>query len=225
MVKSAIVGLFGRSPFKPMQKHMEIVAECAAQVVPLIAAVVADDTEAFVKARARILELEGMADDAKNAIRSNLPKSLLMPVDRRDLLDILQAQDSIADTAQDVAGIFSMRQLTVPESFDGLVQAYAARVVDAVVQCEKVINELDELLAMGFHGRQVERVSEMIDVLAAIETETDDQGMELAVRLFKLDDQMPTGTFILWHELIQKLGNLADLAENVGDRLRLLMAR
>jgi hypothetical protein len=148
-----------------------------------------------------------------------------MPVDRRDLLEILQAQDSIADTAQDVAGILSMRRLTVPESFDGLLQAYVARVVDAVVQCQKIINELDELLEMGFRGRQVERVTEMVDELGAIETETDEQGMELAGQLFRLDDQMPIGTFILWHELIQKLGNLADLAENVGDRLRLLMAR
>jgi hypothetical protein len=225
MVKSTIAGLFGRSPFKPMQKHMEVVAECAAQVIPLIDAVVAADLEAFEVAKARIFELEGKADDAKNEIRSNLPTSLLMPVDRRDLLEILQAQDSIADTAQDVAGILSMRRLTVPESFDGLLQAYVARVVDAVVQCQKIINELDELLEMGFRGRQVERVTEMVDELGAIETETDEQGMELAGQLFRLDDQMPIGTFILWHELIQKLGNLADLAENVGDRLRLLMAR
>ena len=225
MVKSTIAGLFGRSPFKPMQQHMALVMECAAEVIPLIEAVKNGDLEALRASRERIFELEGAADDVKNKIRSNLPTSLLMPVDRRDLLEILHAQDSIADTAQDVAGVLSMRQLTVPESFENLLSSYVSRVVDCVRKCDQIINELDELLELGFRGRHVERVTEMIDELGAIETETDSQGMELAGRLFQLDGKLSTGSFILWHELIQKLGEIADIAENVGDRLRLLMAR
>lgn len=225
MAKSTLAGLFGRSPFKPMQEHMQIVARCAAEVIPLIEALVAEDQPGVETSKGRIFELEQQADDAKNGIRANLPRSLLMPVDRRDLLEILHAQDSIADTAQDVAGLCVMRRTQVPESFTPLLQEYVQRVVDAVEQCQSVINELDELLEIGFRGRQVEHVEDMINELGRIETETDEQGMQLMARLFEIDEQLSTGAFFFWHQMIENVGDIADFAEDVGDRLRLLVAR
>ncbi len=225
MAKSTLAGLFGRSPFKPMQEHMQIVTNCAAEVIPLIDALVAGDQSGVEGSKQRIFELEQQADDAKNAIRANLPRSLLMPVDRRDLLEILHAQDSIADTAQDVAGLCVMRKTRVPESFTPLLQEYVRRVVDAVEQCRRVINELDELLEIGFRGRQVDQVEDMINELGRIETETDEQGMRLMACLFEIDEQLSTGAFFFWHQMIENVGDIADFAEDVGDRLRLLVAR
>ena len=220
-----IAGLFGKSPFKPTQRHMEAVAECASECVPLFEALLAGDSEKATAHKDRVFELENDADDIKNQIRSQLPKSLFMPIDRRDLLDLLHAQDSIADTAQDVAGLVTIRDLEIPQFFRGLLPAYVQRNVDAVQQCKEVINLLDELLEMGFRGREVDQVEEMVQKLGEIESETDDQGMELTGLLFEHGDEMSPPTFFLWYELFQKLGDIADFAEDVGDRLRLLVAR
>ena len=65
----------------------------------------------------------------------------------------------------------------------------------------------------------------MVQKLGEIESETDDQGIELTGLLFKHGDEMTPPTFFLWYELFQKLGDIADYAEDVGDRLRLLVAR
>lgn len=221
----SILGLFGRSPFRPMQEHMEVVARCAAEVAPLIDAVAAGDGAAVEACKAHIFELEQQADDIKNEIRAHLPKSLMMPVDRRDLLEILHAQDSIADTAQDIAGLCVMKKLTLPEGFDGRLQDLVATVNAAVRQCLAVINELDELLETGFRGRQVERVEAMIGELASIEEKSDHQGMDLAGHLFGQDERMSPGTFFIWNDMIVRIGDLADFAQDVGDRLRLLIAR
>ncbi len=220
-----IAGLFGKSPFKPTQKHMEVVAECAAECVPLFEALLAGDSQQAVIHKDRVFKLENRADDIKNQIRSQLPKSLFMPIDRRDLLDLLHAQDSIADTAQDIAGLVTIRNLAIPDFFRDLLPAFVQRNVDAVEQCRKVINLLDELLEMGFRGREADQVEEMVQKLSEIESETDDQGMELSRLLFEHGDEMTPPTFFLWHELFQGLGDLADYAEDVGDRLRLLVAR
>ncbi len=220
-----IAGLFGKSPFKPTQKHMEVVAECASECVPLFEAWLTGDSQQAVIHKDRIFKLENQADDIKNQIRSQLPKSLFMPIDRRDLLDLLHAQDSIADTAQDVAGLVTIRNLAIPEFFRDLLPAFVQRNVDAVEQCKRVINLLDELLEMGFRGREADQVEEMVQKLSEIESETDDQGMELSRLLFEHGDEMTPPTFFLWHELFQRLGDLADYAEDVGDRLRLLVAR
>lgn len=225
MVKSTLAGLFGRSPFTPMQKHMETVRACAAELLPLIEAVGRGDQEEVEARRQKIFNLEAEADLLQDEIRSNLPTSLFMPVDRRDLLEVLQAQDSIANTAQDVAGLCVLKALEVPESIGDLLQAYTRRVFDAVVQCEKVVRSLDELLEVGFRGRQAELVGQMITELVTIETETDDQGMELSARIFQLEDELSVGSFYLWQELLRRLGDVADAAEQVGKRLRLLLAR
>jgi uncharacterized protein Yka (UPF0111/DUF47 family) len=41
----------------------------------------------------------------KREMRHHLPKGLFMPVDRRDVLDVLLMQDLIANQAKDVSGV------------------------------------------------------------------------------------------------------------------------
>jgi len=222
---SPLAGLFGKSPFKALQNHVEVVSQCATALIPLFEALAAGDRESIGELKQEIFRLEGRADAVKNEIRSNLPRSLFMPVDRRDLLDLLNAQDSIADTAQDIAGLLELRSLEIPDAFGPKLLPYVRRNVDAVDQCSEIINELDELVEAGFRGRETTRVEEMIDELGAIETETDDLGMELTSILFQQEDTLRPLALILWYELIRDLGDIADYAEDVGDRLRLLIAR
>lgn len=220
-----IAALFGKSPIRPMQEHMRLVADCAAKLEPLIQALEEADWDGVSALRDEIYALESQADDLKNEIRSRLPKSMMLPVDRRDLLDLLGSQDDIADVAQDVAGLMSMRRMKIPAPLADKFEAFLARVLAAVFQCRDVINELDELLATSFRGRSADKVLEMVDVLAGIESETDSLGIELSAGLFELEgDLEPLSVFFL-HELFQLMGRLADHAENVGDRIRLLIAR
>ena len=79
MVKpSTLTSLFGRSPFKPMQEHIGVVARCASQVPELFEALSAGDQARVVSIKDRIYELEQEADDIKNELRAHLPKSLLL---------------------------------------------------------------------------------------------------------------------------------------------------
>ncbi len=220
-----IAGLFGRSPFGPTQQHMKVVAKCATAVIPLFDALLDADDQGVETHKQQIFELEHEADDIKNEIRSHLPKSFLMPVDRRDLLDLLHAQDSIADTAQDVAGLVTLKTLEIPADFRQRLPSFVQRNIDAAHQCEKVIGQLDELLEMGFRGREVDRVEAMVQELSQIESETDDQEMELTRLLFRHEEGMSPGTFFLWYELFRRLADIADYSEDVGNRLRLLTAR
>ncbi len=220
-----IAALFGRSPFQPMQEHMKAVEECSEEVIPLLEALRDRDHARVLEQKDKIFALEGLADDLKNQLRSHLPRSLFMPVDRRDLLDLLNAQDSIADTAQDIAGLVVLRGMEIPAFLAEGLLPYARRVVDAVHKCGEVIGELDELLEMGFKGRETERVERNIQELSVIETETDVQGMALVALLFEHQDELNTLEIVYWDRLIELIGDIADYAEDVGDRLRLLIAR
>lgn len=223
--KSTISGLFGRSPFRPLQEHMGVVTEAAEKVIDLFECLCNEGWEKSGPIVEEISALESKADSVKNELREHLPKSLFMPVDRRDILEILDLQDSIADTAQEIAGVIRERRMDVPPNFDDPLLKLVRRCVDACKYSEKIINELDELLATGFGGRESDIVHTMVDELNKIETDTDTMGTDLAKALFAIEDELNPVSVILWYQLIQTIGHLADYAEKVGNRLRLILAR
>ena len=222
---SPIAALFGKSPFRPMQEHMAVVLEAAEEMVSMFEALLADDHDAVLAHSEVIFRLESQADELKHELRSHLPRSLFMPVDRRDLLDLLSAQDSIADEAEDVAALITLRDMRVPDPLRDDLLPFVRRVVDAVTKCRDVIRELDELLEAGFRGRETDRAEALIRELAVIETETDDMGLALVGSLFRHEEELKPLRVVYWQLLIRMVGHVADHAENAGDRLRLLIAR
>jgi len=220
-----LAALFGRSPFGPLQEHMKRVQACAEQLRPLFAALAASDLAAAAVLRDRVFELEHEADAIHDEIRDNLPRSLFLPVDRRDLLDLLSAQDSIADTVQDIASLTLLRGLTVPAALKDCVEKLVDATLATTRACGEVIGEIDELLESGFGGREAERVSAMIARVDELESESDARGLELVEQLFAHEEEMVPLDVVFWYKLIDLIGEVADHAESVGDRLRLLIAR
>jgi len=220
-----IASLLGRSPFKPLQAHMRIVNECIAHVPALFEALIAGDQAEVVKLKDLIFAKEQEADDLEHELRASLPKSLFLPVDRRDLLELLDMQDYMADTAQDIAGLMIERDMTVPEGMAEPLRDLVQRCVDACNHATKIIEEMDELIEAGFSGREASRVYDMVDQLNVIEDETDEMGVTLTQVLFAKEDEMKPVSVVFWYQMIQWIGDMADYAEKVGDRMRLLIAR
>jgi predicted phosphate transport protein (TIGR00153 family) len=220
-----LLKLFGHSPFKPLQEHMRVVVQCANEVPKMIEAQCQNDSATVRATRDEIFRLENAADDIKNELRAHLPKRLFMPVDRRDLLDILDLQDSIADTAQDIAGMLVVRDMQLIEPMHVPLLVLTRRCVDACNQMAKIMEQLDELLETGFRGPESERVIEMIDELNKIETDTDQKGAEVLRIIFDHEDELGAVSVIIWLRLVHWIGDLADYAERVGNRHRLLLAR
>ena len=217
--------LFGKSPIRPLQEHMNQVHACVGLLKPLFEAVMADDANEVVRVQEQITQLEHDADDKKKALRHDLPTGLFMPVDRRDLLDVLMMQDNMANQAKDIAGLIVGRQMRLPQTTHRLFVEYVARVIDASAQALNIINELDELVEAGFRGLEVERVQDMIAELNKIESETDRIQVELRVILFGLEDDLRATDVMFTYRLIEEIGQVADYAQRVGSRLQLLLAR
>jgi len=220
-----IASLLGRSPFKPMQAHMRIVNECIGHVPALFEALIAGDQAEVVKVKDLIFAKEQEADDLEHELRASLPKSLFLPVDRRDLLDLLNMQDCIANTAQDIAGLMIERDMMVPEGMAEPLRELVQRCVDACNLATKIIEEMDELIEAGFGGREAASVLDMVEQLSAIEDETDEMGVKLTQILFAKEDEMKPVSVMFWYQMIQWIGDMADYAEKAGDRMRLLIAR
>jgi len=225
MNRSFFGELFGRSPVEPIQKHIGICHDCATQLQPFLKAVYANNWEEASKIQTDIVKLENEADDLQMSIRLHLPKSLFMPVPRTDLLDLLGTQDKIANRAKDIAGIMLGRQMAIPKPLQKPVSDYLKRSLAASEQARKVINELDELIETGFGGREIKLIDKLITKLNSLELETDEIEIKVRGELFLIEKDLDPVDVMFLYKVIEWIGDLADLAEKVGQRLQLLLAR
>ena len=225
MVRTTISSLFGASPVRPLQTHMGRVESCVELLIPFFEAVLKGDWDRATALQKQISELEREADVLKRDLRLHLPKSLFMPVSRRDLLEVLTMQDKIANRAKDIAGIVTGRRMEFPEPIGTLVLNFVKRSVDAARQAQTAINELDELVETGFRGNEVEMVESMIKHLDEIESDTDKLQVEIRAEVFKREAEMPPVNVMFLYKVIDGIGDLADRAQRVGSRLELMLAR
>ena len=134
-------------------------------------------------------------------------------------------QDRIANTAKDVAGLIVGRKMSFPESMHGILLEFVQRCVDTADQAEQTVNELDELVETGFRGKEVEIVQSMLSKLDDIESDTDDIEIKVRALLFDLEKELPPIDVMFLYKVIDMTGELADVAQRVGSRLQLLLAR
>ena len=217
--------LFGMSPIRPIQEHMAIAHHCVELLGEFLEATFVKDWDLAYTLQQKIRESENSADDLKSNVRTNLPKSLFLPVPRTDLLELLSTQDKLANRAKDVAGLMLGRRMQVPESLVGAVREYYKESLLASKQALKVINELDELLETGFRGKEVELVEALINELDDLEHQTDVSQVKLRAKLFELEQSLPAVHVMFLYKIIDQIGDLADISQNVGGRLLLLIAR
>lgn len=217
--------IFGTSPVTPLQKHINSVVTCVELLPDYFEAVFDRDWERAVKIQAEIVSNEELCDTIKNELRLHLPSSLFMPIDRRDVLEVLDLQDAIANISKDIAGLVLGRKLAIPQELRQQYQGFLDRCIDAARQAQVAINELDELVVTGFRGNEAERVKGMIRQLHTIEHETDEAQISLRAELYKLESNLPPVDVIFMYKVIDWTGDLADAALSTGNRLQLMLAK
>lgn len=217
--------LLGHSPFRPIQDHMETVAECAGHIPELIDALLAGDATRVTHIAEQVDKLESEADNKKHAYRLRMPSTLWMPVSRRDLLMLITEQDGIADSAEDIAKLLTQRDLEVPGAIKDLLDELAATALDTLEHSAEIIGQLDELLEVGFGGKQSAKVIDLIGNLRHAEHRNDTVTGKIKRALFEIEGELDPVSVMFLYKLIDYVGRIANRAENVGDRVLLLIAK
>ena len=168
---------------------------------------------------------EGEADVLKKKLRLSLPSTFMMPFSRRDLLDLLLIQDSIANIAKDVSGLMINRKMTLPdEIFEDIIELTDVCIKTSAMAL-KAINELDELLETAFSTREQKVVNHIISAINDLESESDKIQHKIRAKLFPLESSLPPVDVMFYYRAVEWLGELADAAQKVGSRLEVLLAK
>jgi predicted phosphate transport protein (TIGR00153 family) len=217
--------LFGKHPFKPMKRHMKLAVACAAGVPDALQAFVDGDKIKLREAKDQIVKLERDADAIFAEIQDRLPSSIFTPVARRDLLDVLEMQEAIADRSEDIVGLLMDLPLTVPPEMGDSLIRLARRCVEATDEAREIVKMIDLLLNTGFKGPNVEVMKEKIQDVLLIETDADTICNEISHELFAHCQEMDAVSVIFLYKLIGWIDDLADYSEQLAIRARILLAR
>lgn len=220
---STILNLFGRSPFSLLQAHMDVVSQCVHNLILLFQALEKSDQILVEKIGNEISELEHQADLIKNDIRNHLPKTLFLPINRSSLLEVLSIQDSIADHAEDVAVLLSLKPLHMLDAYKTDFFLFLNKNIEAFEEVHKIMKELHELVEFSFGGIEAERINEMIDRVAFQEHEVDVIQRGLIKKLFQLDEEMGFSAFYQWQKIFECIAAVSNLSEKLAFRIRMML--
>ena len=215
--------LFAKSPFAPLQKHMQDVNECVKKVKEIFEALEENDSKSVSRISIEISKLEAIADTTKNELRNHLPGGLFMPVSKAALLEILSLQDDIADDCEDIGILLTLKNLTLKDIFKDDFKSFLNKNFETYELVKEIIDEFDNLLETSFTGREAEKVRSMVSNVALKEHETDLTQRKLLKNIFSNEDQFTHAEFQLWLLILREIRTLSNTSEKLAHRIRNLL--
>jgi len=134
-------------------------------------------------------------------------------------------QDHLADTTEEIAKILTYREMEVPEAIKELLDELLEGTMEIGAEARDMIGRLDELLEVGFGGRELHKASEMIAGVRRSEHNIDGIMHRTRKALFAAEDDMDPVSVMFWYKIIDLLGRISDQCENLADRFLLFLSK
>ena len=161
-VKPAISEVISNSPLAMLERHAGVCVDCVEHLPIYFAEAQAGRWVEARQVRADICRLEGLADELKQDVRSNLPRGLWMSVSRADLLELVRMQDKMANSAKEISGLSLGRELSFPAPMAEAIAEYLAAVVEVSRTVVKMISATRELSRSAFGTRQTNLILDYV---------------------------------------------------------------
>ena len=221
-VKPAISDVISNSPLALLERHAGVCVDCVERLPLYFAEAQANRWGRANDVREEICRFEGLADELKQDVRSNLPRGLWMSVSRADLLELVRVQDKMANGVKEVSGISLGRQLAFPAAMTSEVADF----IDVVVQVSrvvvKIIGATRELSRSAFGTRQTNVILDFVSQVEADERRSDEMQATLRARLREYEAELFAVDAIFLYQLRAAIGDIADNAEKVAHRAQII---
>ena len=216
--------MFANSPFKPLRDHMDKVVESVAPLKDFFDALQQGNYSKVEEIQQQITLAEEEADRIKNEVRNHLPRNIFMPINRRDLLEMLDMHDTIADVAQDIVNLLTLRRMCLPTDLCQELIHFVEKSQQVCYMAQGLSQEFGDVLESGFGRNEIDKLLKMIDEVSNAETEADDLEEALVLRIFDIEDSMKAVDVVFWYKIFELIGDIADYSKKTGNRLRLMIA-
>ena len=97
--------------------------------------------------------------------------------------------------------------------------------IKAAEKAKDAISELDELLESGFSGKEIDLLQGLLNELDKIERDSDKAQVVIRADLLALENDLPAVEVMFLYRIIDLIGDIADVSQQIGNRLLLLSSK
>jgi hypothetical protein len=213
--------VFGYSPFRSLVQHANLCGRAVGTLEQQFEAYREGNFDEVEKLRDEIDELEHHADLIKEEIRGNVTKSLMMLVDRHDLLEFLRVQDDIINNCEHVGHMLTFRKVKAQADIWDEFHILLSKIMECVNEYEDMVEHINRLVKTSFSKKEVVEALEHVPIIEELEHECDLIQIGLHTRLFNADME-PVDIFMMVQWVVH-LGYIANATARAADRFRIMV--
>lgn len=223
-IRTPILQTLRKSPIAGLEKHFKYVRTGIKALDKTVKFYLEEDYTNFKKFSEKVCKSEQQADRIKGNIRNHLPKFIFIPIDKGDFLALLKEADGILDTAEDVTVLMDMKRTHIPKDIKTNFKMVMKKALAIVETLSNALDMFNFMLESSFGGKTREDIKKVIHQIHKLEHESDRIEKKISKQLFNMKKLDPITVMHLL-KITDRMGCIADHAENAGDRIRAMLAK
>ena len=215
---SALVRLFGSSPFAPLHRHLEQVC-CCVNVLPLICQELfqGNSIDEYVE---QIFKLEHEANVLEQQIRHHLYTSFFLPIPKTDLVQVLSLQQALAQHAQNIAFSFSLvAHLAI--KFQSFYPQLLSLHSEAFHELEAILKIWVELIESAFGAQKLDVLQKKVDHIFICEQKAIILQRDILRQLFNQESSYN----YVYHKIIEETALIAHICLKLANHVCMTLER
>ena len=213
-------GLFNKETEveKLSKLHVELVYQSVYKLIDVMEYYYKHDFDSMDDEVNEISRIEKEADDIRRKMEIEFFKGAFLPFDREDRINLAEQVDSVADAVQSTAYSISLGKITFPESFREDFTELVKASCDTVALLRDCIKMLDVDLGTALSKtHDIEKKEDEGDIVER----------RIISRLYEAyrSEEISILKFMELKDIAEKIGNIADRAEDASDRVPIIVAK
>ncbi len=204
---------------------MRIASESAAFLPDAMQACFRNDRQALEEIRQGVSELAADSGKLLEELQQRLPDARDIPLERRDLFDMLEMQEAITNRTRAITALLLDLPMDVPKDMHKPLVHLVDRCVATTEVAYEIVKSIEKVVEAGFKGAQVEAARQLVQDVMAIDTEADAISGEITRLLFAQCRDMDPVAVVFLYQLVGWIDDLANSSERLAIRSQLLLVR
>ncbi|MFN4189661.1 MAG: DUF47 domain-containing protein [Pseudothermotoga sp.] len=211
-----------QSPLKLLYEHAIVTQNAAQFIIPALSNYF--DNQSIDHMCTQVDILEDKADELKIMIRESYSKLKFVYFDRVDILTILHEEDAVIDAVDDFLKSLTLNKLEKPLTKDlkDLIFELAQNSFDSVHMMTMAVEDLLTLVESSFSRSIALEEDKLAAKVETDESQTDRVSLQLGKKIYSMKNSMHPVDLYFLEKLAGLLTRIADHAENVAERIRMI---
>lgn len=198
--------------------HVEMVYACACKLQDVMKHFYEGKFDLLDKEVEELSRLEHEADEIRRKMEIEFYNGAFLPFDREDRIILAELVDAVSDASQSAAYAISLGKINFPQSFKEDFEELTEKSCETVSVLRECVSMLDtDLSAALVKAHEVEAKEEQGDIIER----------RIICKLYTAyrKKEISILKFIELKNITEKIGNIADRAEDASDRVPIIVAK